>query len=133
MSENRTTMAPQAEGQAPEFDAIVVGAGFSGLYMLHSLRKQGCPSGCTNRAAEPAQEAEDKWVAHHDEVAAATLLLGTDSWWVGANIPGKPRTLYPYVGGVGPSRAVCQEVAEKGFEGLVLTRHDAPAPAPAGG
>src|SRR6266704_6815888 len=41
MSENQATMAPQAEGQAPEFDAIVVGAGFSGLYMLHSLRKQG--------------------------------------------------------------------------------------------
>jgi hypothetical protein len=55
--------------------------------------------------------------------AAATLLLGTDSWWVGANIPGKPRTLYPYVGGVGPFRAICQEVAEKGYEGLVLTRH----------
>jgi cation diffusion facilitator CzcD-associated flavoprotein CzcO len=73
--------------------------------------------------AEPAQEAEDKWVGHHNEVAAATLLLGTDSWWVGANIPGKPRTLYPYVGGVGPFRAICQDVAEKGYEGLVLTRH----------
>lgn len=73
--------------------------------------------------AEPAQEAEDKWVGHHNQVAAATLLLGTDSWWVGANIPGKPRTLYPYVGGVGPFRAICQEVAEKGYEGLVLTRH----------
>jgi cyclohexanone monooxygenase len=77
--------------------------------------------------AEPAREAEDKWVAHHDEVAAATLLLGTDSWWVGANIPGKPRTLYPYVGGVGPFRVICQEVAEKGYEGLELTRHEAPA------
>ncbi|HEU5387276.1 MAG TPA: NAD(P)/FAD-dependent oxidoreductase [Streptosporangiaceae bacterium] len=76
--------------------------------------------------AEPAREAEDKWVAHHDEVAAATLLLGTDSWWVGANIPGKPRTLYPYVGGVGPFRVICQEVAEKGYEGLELTRHEAP-------
>src|SRR4051794_28633091 len=63
--------------------------------------------------AEPAQEAEEKWVGHHNEVAAATLLLGTDSWWVGANIPGKPRTLYPYVGGVGPFRAICQDVAEK--------------------
>jgi cyclohexanone monooxygenase len=73
--------------------------------------------------AEPAQEAEDTWVGHHNEVAAATLLLGTDSWWVGANIPGKPRTLYPYVGGVGPFRAICQDVAEKGYEGLVLTRH----------
>jgi cyclohexanone monooxygenase len=35
----------------------------------------------------------------------------------------KPRTLYPYVGGVGPFRAICQDVAEKGYEGLVLTRH----------
>jgi cyclohexanone monooxygenase len=79
--------------------------------------------------AEPAREAEDKWVAHHDEVAAATLLLGTDSWWVGANIPGKPRTLYPYVGGVGPFRVICQEVADKGYEGLVLTRQQASSPA----
>ena len=79
--------------------------------------------------AEPAREAEDNWVAHHDEVAAATLLLGTDSWWVGANIPGKPRTLYPYVGGVGPFRVICQEVADKGYEGLVLTRQEASSPA----
>jgi cyclohexanone monooxygenase len=76
--------------------------------------------------AEPAREAENKWVAHHDEVAAATLLLGTDSWWVGANIPGKPRTLYPYVGGVGPFRVICQEVADKGYEGMVLTRCPTP-------
>ena len=41
MSENQATMAPRTQGQAAEFDAIVVGAGFSGLYMLHSLRKQG--------------------------------------------------------------------------------------------
>ncbi len=81
--------------------------------------------------AEPAKEAEDKWVAHHEEMTSATLLLGTDSWWVGANIPGKPRTVYPYVGGIGPFRAICQEVAEQGYEGLVLTRHDAPAPAAA--
>jgi cation diffusion facilitator CzcD-associated flavoprotein CzcO len=80
--------------------------------------------------AEPTREAEDKWVEHHNEVAAATLLLGTDSWWVGANIPGKPRTLYPYVGGVGPFRAICQEVAEKGYENLGLSRHEAPTTAP---
>jgi hypothetical protein len=72
-------------------------------------------------------------VEHHNQVAAATLLLGTDSWWVGANIPGKPRTLYPYVGGVGPFGAICHEVAEKGYEGLVLTRTEASAPAAAGG
>lgn len=79
--------------------------------------------------AEPARDAEDQWVGHHNEVAAATLLLGTDSWWVGANIPGKPRTLYPYVGGVGPFRTICHEVAQDGYRGLVRSRHGAPAPA----
>ncbi len=63
-------------------------------------------------AAEPVPEAEHGWVAHHDEVAVATLLLGTDSWWVGANIPGKPRTLYPYVGGVATHRMICSQVAD---------------------
>jgi cyclohexanone monooxygenase len=71
---------------------------------------------------EATAEAEDKWVEHHNEVADATLLLGTNSWWVGANIPGKVRTLYPYVGGVGGFRHICQEVAEKGYEGFSLGR-----------
>jgi hypothetical protein len=79
------------------------------------------------------ERSADRWVAHHNEVAGMTLLLGTDSWWVGANIPGKPRTLYPYVGGVGAFRALCQEVAEKDYEGLVLSRHEAPAAASVGG
>ncbi len=82
--------------------------------------------------AEPATEAEDQWVAHHNEIAAATLLVGTDSWWMGANIPGKPRTLYPYVGGVGVFRDICRDVADKGYQGLTLFRHETDAPAPAG-
>jgi cyclohexanone monooxygenase len=73
--------------------------------------------------AEAEQDAEQNWVAHHNEVAAATLLLGTDSWWVGANIPGKPRTLYPYVGGIGTFRMICGHVAEQGYQGLALTSH----------
>ena len=76
--------------------------------------------------AEATEDAEQRWVAHHNELAEATLLLGTNSWWVGANIPGKPRTLYPYVGGVGPFRDICRDVAEKGYEGFTLAEH-APA------
>jgi cyclohexanone monooxygenase len=95
--------------------------------LIQHMRERGLD------VAEPAQEAEDKWVEHHDQVAAATLLLGTDSWWVGANIPGKPRTLYPYVGGVGPFRVICQEVADKGYEGLVLTEPEATSTASVGG
>jgi cation diffusion facilitator CzcD-associated flavoprotein CzcO len=71
--------------------------------------------------SEATAEAERGWVEHHNEVADATLLLGTNSWWVGANIPGKPRTLYPYVGGVGAFRDICADVARKGYEGIALT------------
>jgi hypothetical protein len=49
-----------------------------------------------------------------------TLLLGTNSWWVGANIPGKVRTLYPYVGGVGGHRKICQDVSDAGYEGFTV-------------
>jgi acetone monooxygenase (methyl acetate-forming) len=73
--------------------------------------------------AEPAQEAEDKWVGHHNEVAAATLPLGTDSWWVGDQYSGQAADAVSVRRRRGPFRAICQEVAEKGYEGLVLTRH----------
>jgi cyclohexanone monooxygenase len=74
---------------------------------------------------EPLTEAEDDWVAHHNEVTAATLLPKANSWWVGANIPGKPRTLYPYVGGVGNYRRICDDVAAKGYEGFAMAKHGA--------
>ncbi len=70
---------------------------------------------------EPLLEAEEDWVAHVTEVADGTLLPLTDSWWVGANIPGKPRMLYPYVGGLGNYTQRCAEVAANGYEGFALT------------
>ncbi len=72
------------------------------------------------KSIEPTLAAEDGWVAHVAEAAAATLLPLTDSWWVGANIPGKPRQLYAYIGGVGPYRTRCDEVAANGYEGFAL-------------
>ena len=76
---------------------------------------------------EPTLAAEDTWVAHHQEVTAATLLPRANSWWVGANIPGKPRGLYPYVGGVGVYRGICDDVAAKDYEGFELSRPGAAA------
>ncbi len=67
---------------------------------------------------EPLREAEDDWVDHHDEVSQMTLLPQANSWWVGANIPGKPRSLYPYVGGVGTYRQICDEVAARDYDGF---------------
>ncbi len=67
---------------------------------------------------EPTQEAEAAWGAHVKELADATLFTQTDSWYMGANIPGKPRVFLPYIGGFGTYRKLCAEVAEKGYEGF---------------
>ena len=83
--------------------------------------------------AEATEDAEHKWVAHHNEISAATLLLETDSWWVGANIPGKPRTLYPYPGGADTFRRICNQVAEQGYQGLTLAQHTPQTQAPDAG
>ena len=69
---------------------------------------------------EAKPSAEDAWMAHVTEVAYSTLFPLADSWYVGANIPGKPRVFMPYLGGVGPYRARCDEVAAMGYEGFVL-------------
>ena len=55
---------------------------------------------------EAAVDAEDKWVAHVNEVAYATLYPQANSWYMGANVPGKPRIFMPYIGGVGPYRQI---------------------------
>ncbi len=70
---------------------------------------------------EAQQEAENGWVAHATELAEESLLLKTASWWVGANIPGKPRVVYPYVGGLGSYREKCDAVAEQGYTGFTLS------------
>jgi cyclohexanone monooxygenase len=68
---------------------------------------------------EASLGAEDAWVEHVNEVANYTLYPQADSWYVGANIPGKPRVFMPYIGGVGNYRAICDGVAANGYEGFV--------------
>jgi cation diffusion facilitator CzcD-associated flavoprotein CzcO len=64
---------------------------------------------------EPSAEGEEKWVKHHDDTANATLVTKTDSWYMGSNVPGKPRRLLSYVGGVGTYRQKCEEEREAGY------------------
>ena len=71
-------------------------------------------------AMEARKEAEDKWVAHVNEVAHATLYPQANSWYMGANIPGKPQIFMPYIGGVGVYRQICNEVAANGYEGFAM-------------
>ncbi len=65
---------------------------------------------------------EDAWVEHVNEVAAATLLTQTNSWYMGANVPGKPRVFLPYAGGLGAYRMKCADVAFNGYEGFIMER-----------
>jgi cyclohexanone monooxygenase len=73
-----------------------------------------------HEAIEADVEAEDEWVAHVNEVGHATLYPLASSWYMGANVPGKPRIFMPYVGGVGAYRQKCDDVAAKGYEGFTL-------------
>ena len=68
--------------------------------------------------AQPA--AEEAWVAHVNEIADMTLFPRANSWYLGANVPGKPRVFLPYVGGVPAYRAKCAEVVANGYEGFVV-------------
>ncbi len=66
---------------------------------------------------EATLEAEDAWVDHVNEVAASTLLLGCNSWYLGANVPGKPRVFMPYLGY--PTYVEkCNSVVENDYEGF---------------
>jgi len=79
------------------------------------LRKEGLTR------VEATEEAEQAWVEHVREVAEGTLFMQTDSWYVGANIPGKKRVFMPYVGGFAPYRQRCDEVAANAYEGFILS------------
>jgi cation diffusion facilitator CzcD-associated flavoprotein CzcO len=68
---------------------------------------------------EPTPEAEEAWVTHVNEVAGATLFPSCNSWYLGANVPGKPRVFMPYLG-FPPYVEKCNEVAATGYEGFEL-------------
>jgi len=61
---------------------------------------------------------EDHWVDHLEALAAKTLFADTNSWYTGANIPGKPKVFVPYIGGVGTYRALCEDIICEGYRGF---------------
>jgi cyclohexanone monooxygenase len=67
---------------------------------------------------EPELTAEDEWVDHVQETANKTLFPRANSWYMGANIPGKPRLFMPYIGGVGRYRRTCEEIITDGYRGF---------------
>ena len=81
---------------------------------LDALRAKGVA------VIEPSRQAEEAWVGHVGEVADITLRSTCSSWYVGANIPGKPRVFMPYIGGLPAYIERCEAVVAKGYEGFAL-------------
>ena len=69
---------------------------------------------------EPTEPAESGWVQYVNDYADITLYPTADSWYMGSNVPGKPRVFLPFVGGFDRYRAICEEVVEKGYLGFAL-------------
>ncbi len=121
-----------------------LGLGISGFPNLFTITGPGSPSVLTNMVPtieqhvewiadclahlrakgltriEADREAEDAWIAHGAEIADASLRVTCNSWYLGANIPGKRRVFMPYLGGFPTYVARCNEIVARGYEGFHL-------------
>ncbi len=73
---------------------------------------------------EPTQTAQDGWVQYNTDWGDITLFPRANSWYMGANVPGKPRVFLPFVGGVGTYRQACVDVVDQGYLGFSLSGPD---------
>ncbi|MER6975818.1 flavin-containing monooxygenase [Streptomyces carpinensis] len=121
-----------------------LGVSIAGFPNLFSIAGPGSPSVLTNvvmsieqhvewidehiaylrsrgfETAEALPEFEEEWIQHVNEVADQTLLTKGSSWYLGANVPGKPRVFMPYAGGLDAYRERCNDVAEDNYRGYRL-------------
>ena len=114
MPQEATVPTSSAGAEIRRCDVVIVGAGFSGMYMLHHLREHGI------ERIEARAEAQQAWVEHVNESADRTLYPHANSWYVGANVPGKARVFMPYVNGVKTYNEICEQVQAEGYEGFRL-------------
>ncbi|UGA43385.1 flavin-containing monooxygenase [Bradyrhizobium quebecense] len=125
----RTTMGLQVHGYPNLFTTAVPLAPSAALCNMTTCLQQQVEwiadcikylRGKNLNVIEPTRDAEDQWVAHHDETANATLIAKTNSWYLGSNVEGKPRRVLSYCGGVGTYRQKCDEVAASGYQGFAV-------------
>ncbi len=127
--EIRTTMGLQVQGYPNLFTTAAPLAPSAALCNMTTCLQQQAEwiSGCIRymrdhklKVCEPTKETEDQWIEHHEETAAPTLVVKTNSWYMGSNVEGKPRRLLSYIGGVGAYRQKCDEVAASGYAGFAM-------------
>ena len=80
--------------------------------LLNHMEQQGLET------VEAAADAEQDWVRHVYDLAASTLMMRANSWYLGANVPGKPRVFMPYVGGLDVYRDQAEAIAHDGYRGF---------------
>jgi cation diffusion facilitator CzcD-associated flavoprotein CzcO len=76
--------------------------------------------GCT--AMEATRDAVDGWGAELSRRAEASLFIKANSWYLGANVPGKPRVFMLFLGGFAAYNDICAEVADAGYKGFDLVK-----------
>ncbi len=146
---NGVTLEDQWEGGPRTYLGIMV-AGLPNMFMVTGPQSPGVKSqmilsiemhvdwiaDCLKHMREHGKsritatgEAQEDWVHHTADVANATLYPQANSWYMGANIPGKPRVFMPYVGGVHAYKQKCEAVVAADYEGFVMTgRRSQPEP-----
>ena len=70
---------------------------------------------------EPTLEAQEEWIEHVTMVGEMTLFPKANSWYMGANVPGKVRVLTPYLGGLAGYIQKCDEIAADGYAGFAFS------------
>jgi acetone monooxygenase len=125
----RTTMGLQVHGYPNLFTTSVPFAPAAALCNAPTCLQQQVEwiSDCIKymrehdlKVCEPTKKAEDLWIGHHDQLANTTLFTKTNSWYVGSNVPGKPRRMMSYVGGVHQYRERCDAVAANNYAGFAM-------------
>jgi hypothetical protein len=81
---------------------------------------QGGPGVVELSRSEVQLPVQRRWMGHVAEVAEPTLFPQAGTWYTGANVPGKRRQFLPHIGGAGPFRALCDDVAASGYRGFSL-------------
>lgn len=73
-------------------------------------------------AIEATPDAVDNWVAECNQRADATLFPKANSWYMGANVPGKPRVFMLFIGGFATYLGICADVVNAGYKGFSLLK-----------
>ncbi|WP_156842877.1 flavin-containing monooxygenase [Novosphingobium aquimarinum] len=90
--------------------------------LLVDMRERG------DATVEATAEAEEAWSEHAASLVQMTLFPKASSWYMGDNIPGKPRRMLIYIGGMAAYRTKCDDVARSGYVGLARSKESESAP-----